>query len=56
MVVAEEPAARLRCVECDDEIDECECCNEPGCSKAICYECLAVALGQTVAHPHPHGG
>ena len=54
--VPEQLPARLRCVECSDELDECACCNEPACSKAVCYGCLAVAVGQTASQPHEHGG
>jgi len=55
-VVAGRTPTRSPCLECGDEIDVCECCEEPDCPKAICYGCLALALGQTAPQPHTHGG
>jgi hypothetical protein len=46
----------IACVKCEASIDLCEFCEEPGCGAPICYRCLAEALGQAMAHPHPHGG
>jgi len=52
---AEEPAA-LRCSDCDEPIAECELCDERDCPRAICYGCITLALSQTMAQPHTHGG
>ena len=52
---AEEPTA-LRCSKCNETIAECEVCDEPDCARAICYGCITRALGETMAHPHAHGG
>ena len=52
---AEEPTA-LQCSECDEPIAECELCDERDCARAICYGCITVALSQTMAQPHTHGG
>jgi hypothetical protein len=46
----------LRCARCGDLISNCECCDQPDCPEALCYECVAVALGETMAQPHQHGG
>jgi hypothetical protein len=40
---------------CESSIDRCEFCERSVC-RSICYHCLAEALGQAMAHPHPHGG
>jgi hypothetical protein len=46
----------MTCAKCEASVDLCEFCEELGCGKPICYQCLAEALGQAIAHPHPHGG
>jgi len=46
----------LQCSECDEPIAECELCDEPECPQAICYSCITLALGETMAQPHAHGG
>jgi hypothetical protein len=46
----------LACSECRCGIDWCAFCEETGCAVAICYGCMIVALGQTAAQPHTHGG
>jgi hypothetical protein len=51
-----EQEVAMACAKCEASIDRCEFCDEPGCGTPICYQCLAEALGQAVAHPHPHGG
>lgn len=46
-----------RCSRCRRTIDQCACCDDPECNaKAICNECLRLALGQAMPHPHAHGG
>ena len=51
---AERP--RVVCVECDHEIECCEFCDSEECKKPVCFECLRAALGETMSHPHRHGG
>jgi hypothetical protein len=51
-----EEATALRCSECDEPIAECELCDKPDCPRAICYGCITLALSQTMAQPHTHGG
>jgi hypothetical protein len=46
----------MACAKCEASIDRCEFCEEPVCGTPICYQCMAEALGQAVAQPHPHGG
>jgi hypothetical protein len=48
--------AAIACATCTSSIDRCEFCEEPACRAPICHHCLAEALGQALAHPHPHGG
>ena len=46
-----------KCTKCRRTIDHCACCDDPECdAKAICHECLRLALGQALAQPHAHGG
>ena len=40
-----------RCSACGDAIDLCEFCEEEDCPVPVCYECLIVALGESVPHP-----
>ena len=46
----------LRCAQCDEPIAECELCDGQDCFRAICYGCITLALGETIAQPHGHGG
>ncbi|HEX9311430.1 MAG TPA: hypothetical protein VGA30_01210 [Actinomycetota bacterium] len=50
----EEPGTK--CAECGTSIECCEFCEESTCQAAICFDCVTVALGQSVAQPHIHGG
>jgi hypothetical protein len=55
--VSQAAAAQKRCSRCRRTIEDCACCDDRECdAKAICYECLRLAVGQAVAHPHAHGG
>jgi hypothetical protein len=51
----EAPAA-FSCSECHCSIDCCAFCDEAGCTVAVCYGCMIVALGETAPQPHSHGG
>lgn len=46
----------LVCKGCDRGIDACAFCDEEDCGDAICYRCMVVELGETIAGPHEHGG
>lgn len=50
-----EPTA-LHCSQCNEPVAECELCDERECRQAICYGCITLALGETMAQPHAHGG
>lgn len=54
--ISEQDRATGTCSGCGAPVQECACCDEPGCAVAICYRCLNVALGQDMPHPHTHGG
>ena len=56
MTEATATAVKEKCKGCGREIEVCSCCEEPGCSHAICYACLNQELKQTLHHPHAHGG
>ena len=49
-------ATKEKCKSCDREIEVCECCEQPGCPAAICYECQNRKLKPNLRHPHAHGG
>jgi hypothetical protein len=51
-----EAAVEPACSKCECSIERCSFCEEAGCSVAVCYGCMIVALGQTAAQPHKHGG
>lgn len=46
----------LMCTRCGIGIEICALCERENCPHAICYRCLRIELGQSLAHPHPHGG
>ena len=46
----------VRCSRCGTEIEVCAFCQRPDCSQVVCYRCLRVDLGESMDHPHPHGG
>jgi hypothetical protein len=48
--------AWLVCTVCGIRIECCACCEQERCDSAICYACLRIQLGQSLAHPHVHGG
>lgn len=51
-----EDATLLKCAGCGTEIERCHFCDETGCRSASCYVCVALALRETLRHPHAHGG
>lgn len=48
-----DPAA---CTQCHVVIELCSFCEKEVCRDTICYRCLRIQLGQSMAHPHVHGG
>ncbi len=44
-----------RCEHCERVVEVCGFCGER-CGNEICYRCCLVDLGETLEHPHPHGG
>ncbi len=48
--------ATTKCSQCGVALEDCACCDEPGCPAAMCYKCLNAALGQAMPLPHAHGG
>lgn len=46
----------LRCTRCDVVVEVCAFCEQEVCREPICYRCLRIQLGQSMAHPHVHGG
>lgn len=44
------------CSACGKTTEVCAFCERSDCSHAVCYRCLRVALGQSLDHPHDHGG
>jgi hypothetical protein len=52
----ESSEAAMVCSECGAAIECCELCGHEPCPTALCFQCLNLAVGQVVAHPHTHGG
>jgi hypothetical protein len=46
----------LDCSECGAIVEVCSFCERPDCPVKVCYRCLRIDVGQTVDHPHDHGG
>ncbi len=44
------------CAICGRGIEQCACCEEPGCRHAVCYGCLIRGLGQALPQPHVYPG
>jgi hypothetical protein len=44
------------CHGCDRAIETCAFCENDRCGEAVCYRCLIVELGESIAEPHAHGG
>lgn len=49
-------ASILTCTSCGAVIDVCFFCERAPCPEAMCYRCLRIALGESMAEPHAHGG
>ncbi len=46
----------LTCTLCGSVVELCAFCERDGCGQTICYRCLRIQLGQSIAHLHVHGG
>lgn len=46
----------LRCARCNAEVDVCAFCERPDCAHLVCFRCLREDVGQSMSHPHDHGG
>jgi hypothetical protein len=44
------------CRVCGVDVERCAGCERERCGAMICYRCLRLQLGQSLAHPHVHGG
>jgi hypothetical protein len=44
------------CTGCGKTIDACCFCDGEDCPCALCYMCVVVGLGESLRHPHDHGG
>lgn len=56
MKPAEEPAPELTCKDCATVLEVCSFCEQTRCRHPICFRCLRFQLGESLAHPHSHGG
>lgn len=52
----EQEAVALICKQCTTAMVLCAFCEREQCPRPICYRCLRIQLGQSMAHPHRHGG
>ncbi len=56
MTPTEEPGGTLTCTRCGVTVELCAFCEREECPEAICYRCLRMGLGESMAQPHAHGG
>jgi hypothetical protein len=56
MTYAMRAAGTLTCTRCGATVERCAFCERDECAEAICYRCLRLALGESLAQPHEHGG
>lgn len=52
----EKPREPATCTRCGVVVELCAFCEREVCPEMICYRCLRIQLGQSMAHPHAHGG
>jgi hypothetical protein len=52
----DQTAPTFACCHCGRTIDLCAFCERDVCPVASCDVCLRLAMGETLAHPHAHGG
>jgi len=56
MMHTEQRGAGLTCMRCGVVVELCAFCERDDCRHTICYRCLRIQLGQSMAQPHLHGG
>lgn len=56
MMPPDQRAIALACERCGVVLEICAFCERDVCGHPICYRCLRLQLGQSMAHPHVHGG
>lgn len=56
MTPTEERRRPWACAVCGALVELCAFCEREGCPETICYRCLRIELGQSLPHPHVHGG
>lgn len=56
MTPTKETPPILICTNCGVILEICAFCERDQCPEAICYRCLRIALGESMAEPHVHGG
>lgn len=49
-------STEIVCRVCDREIEACYCCENDECASAICARDLILLTGESIPHPHTHGG
>jgi hypothetical protein len=50
------PDRNVRCGTCQRWIEVCAFCERVSCQHPTCHRCIRLALGESIAQPHPHGG
>lgn len=46
----------LYCSRCGKTVEECAVCERAECPHKMCYRCLRIEIGESMDHPHDHGG
>jgi hypothetical protein len=46
----------LICMTCGSSIERCAFCERDDCGHTICFRCLRIEFGQSIAPLHLHGG
>ncbi len=52
---AEQQGSELTCKHCTKVMAFCAFCERHDCPRPICYGCLRIQLGQSMAHLHTRG-
>jgi hypothetical protein len=47
---------KTACSRCGVDVERCAVCEKARCDAMICYRCVRTQLGQSLEHPHVHGG
>ena len=56
LTAPEDQGLVLQCSRCDAGVEVCAFCERPDCAQVVCFRCLREDLGQSMSHPHEHGG